>query len=73
LPTTLWTAKPPECWAHASLRPLLATQPEISAEKPAMLTLKDKTVGADGKTRIRCSLILSQQEEVSDDALDLNF
>ncbi len=62
-----------ECWAHASLRPLLATQPEISAEKPAMLTIKDKTVGTDGKTRIRCSLILSQQEEVSDDALNVNF
>ena len=62
-----------ECWAHASLRPLLATQPEISVDKPAMLMIKDKTVGTDGKTRIRCSLILSQQEEVSDDALDLNF
>lgn len=62
-----------ECWAHASLRPLLATQPEISADKPAMLTIKDKTISADNKVRIRCSLILSQQEEVSDDALDLNF
>jgi hypothetical protein len=62
-----------ECWAHASLRPLLATQPEISAEKPAMLSIKDKQTMQDGKVRIRCSLILSQQEEVSDDALDLNF
>lgn len=63
-----------ECWAHASLRPLLATQPEISAEKPATIHIKEKTVGAtDGKVRIRCSMILSQQEEVDGDALDLNF
>lgn len=62
-----------ECWAHASLRPLLATQPEISAEKPATIHIKDKTAMQDGKVRIRCSMILSAQEEVSDDALDLNF
>ena len=62
-----------ECWAHASLRPLLATQPEISVEKPATIHIKEKTVGADGKVRIRCSMILSQQEEVDSDALDLNF
>lgn len=62
-----------ECWAHASLRPLLATQPEISAEKPATVHIKEKTLSNDGKVRIRCSLILSQQEEVDGDALDLNF
>lgn len=62
-----------ECWAHASLRPLLATQPEISVEKPATIHIKEKTVGSDGKVRIRCSMILSQQEEVDSDALDLNF
>jgi len=62
-----------ECWAHASLRPLLATQPEISDEKPATIHIKEKTVGTDGKVRIRCSMILSQQEEVDGDALDLNF
>jgi len=62
-----------ECWAHASLRPLLATQPEISAEKPATIHIKEKTTLADGKVRIRCSMILSQQEEVDGDALDLNF
>jgi hypothetical protein len=62
-----------ECWAHASLRPLLATQPEISAEKPATIHIKEKTLSNDGKVRIRCSMILSQQEEVDGDALDLNF
>jgi hypothetical protein len=62
-----------ECWAHASLRPLLATQPEISVEKPATINIKEKTVGTDGKVRIRCSMILSQQEEVDGDALDINF
>lgn len=62
-----------ETWAHASLRPLLSTQPEISAEKPATLHIKEKSVSDDGKTRMRCSLILSQQEEISDEALDLNF
>lgn len=62
-----------ECWAHASLRPLLATQPEISVEKPATVHIKEKSLTTDGKVRIRCSMILSQQEEVSEDALDLNF
>ena len=62
-----------ETWAHASLRPLLSTQPEISAEKPATLHIKEKSVSDDGKTRMRCSLILSQQEEISEEALDLNF
>ncbi len=62
-----------EAWAHTSLRPLLATQPEISAEKPATLSIKEKSVTNDGKTRIRCSLILSRQEEIEDGSLDLNF
>jgi hypothetical protein len=62
-----------EAWAHTSLRPLLATQPEISTEKPATLSIKEKTVTTDGKTRIRCSLILSQQVEVEEGALDIRF
>lgn len=62
-----------ETWAHSSLRPLLATQPEISSEKPAVLHIKEKTLTNDGKTRMRCSLILSKQEEVSEDAVDLKF
>ncbi len=63
-----------ECWAHSSLRPLLATKPEISEENPATLHIKEKSVSEkDGKVRIRCSMILSAQAEVSDDDLDLNF
>lgn len=62
-----------ETWAHASLRPLLSTQPEISTEKPATLHIKERSVNDEGKVRMRCSLILSQQEEISDEALDLNF
>jgi hypothetical protein len=62
-----------EMWAHASLRSLLATQPEISEEKPGLLNIKDKQVMQDGKVRIRCTLILSKQEEVDADGLDLNF
>ena len=62
-----------EMWAHTSLRSLLATQPEISEEKPALLNVKDKQVMNDGKVRIRCTLILSKQEEIDADALDLNF
>lgn len=62
-----------ETWAHASLRQLLATNPEVSEEKPALLHIKDKEDMGDGKTRIRCTMILSQQEEVDPDSLDLNF
>lgn len=62
-----------ETWAHSSIRSLLATQPEISAEKPALLMIRDKQTMTDGKVRIRCSLILSQQKEVSEDDLNLNF
>lgn len=63
-----------EAWAHSSLRPLLSTQPEISTEKPALLMVKDKQVSdKDGKVRMRCSLIPSQQKEVSEDDLNLDF
>lgn len=62
-----------ETWAHASLRQLLATNPEVSEEKPALLHIKDKEDMGEGKTRIRCTMILSQQEEVDPDSLDLNF
>lgn len=62
-----------ECWAHASLRPMLATAPEITPEHPATLTIKEKTALQDGKVRLRCSMILSKQTVVSEDDLDLNF
>lgn len=63
-----------ECWAHSSLRPLLATKPEINEESPATLHIKEKTVSeSDGKTRIRCSMILSAQAELSEDDLDIRF
>jgi hypothetical protein len=62
-----------ETWAHASLRQLLATAPEVSEEKPALLHIKDKEQMDDGKTRIRCTLLLTKQEEVNPDSLDLNF
>lgn len=63
-----------ECWAHSTLRPLLATKPEISEENPATLHIKEKTVSEkDGKTRIRCSLILSAQAEISEEDLDIRF
>jgi len=67
------TGETSETWAHQSLRPLLATQPEVSAENPAILTLKSKEVMQDGKTRIRCTLILSRQESLDSDSLDLDF
>lgn len=62
-----------EAWAHASLRPLLSTQPEISEAMPAQLNIKDRTVADDGKIRMRCSLILTKQADVTEDDLDLNF
>lgn len=62
-----------ETWAHTSLRGLLATNPEINEDSPAQLHIKDKEVLDNGKTRIRCTMILSQQEEIDPDALDLNF
>jgi len=61
-----------EAWAHSSLRPLLATAPEISTESPATLNIREKSV-KNGKTRIRCSMILSAQAEVDEDGLDVNF
>jgi hypothetical protein len=45
----------------------------VSEDKPALLHIKDKEDMGDGKTRIRCTMILSQQEEVDPDSLDLNF
>ncbi len=62
-----------ETWAHHSLRPLLSTQPEISTEKPATLSIREKTLRDDGPPKIRCSLILTQQEEIKEGDLDLNF
>jgi hypothetical protein len=67
------TGQTAETWAHTSLRSLLATSPEITPEKPALLHIRDKEVTNEGKTRIRCTLILSRQEEVNPDSLDLNF
>ena len=67
------TGETGETWAHTSLRPLLATQPEISEDKPATLHIKERKVLDDGKIRIRCSLLLTQQAEVTEDDLDLNF
>jgi hypothetical protein len=62
-----------ECWCHSTLRPIFATQPEITEEKPAILTIKDKQTTPDGKTRIRCALILSRQEEIDENDLNLAF
>lgn len=62
-----------ETWAHTTLRPLLATRPEITAEKPATLHIRERTVTDDNKVRMRCSLILTHQEEVSDEDLNLDF
>lgn len=59
-------------WAHSSIRPLLATKPEINREKPATLTLRSKEELDSGKVRIRSTLLLSQQE-TTDEELDLNF
>jgi hypothetical protein len=67
------TGETSETWAHQSLRSLLATQPEISSEKPATLTIKSKETMQDGKTRIRCTLILTRQESMDSDSLDLDF
>jgi hypothetical protein len=60
------------CWAHSSIRPLLATRPEITREKPATLTLRSKEEMDNGRTKIRSNLILSRQED-DPSALNLNF
>jgi hypothetical protein len=59
-------------WAHSSIRPLLATKPEINQEKPATLTLRSKEELDSGKIRIRSTLLLAQQES-SDNDLNLDF
>ncbi len=60
-------------WAHSTIKPLLATKPEITEEKPAILTLKSKEQADDGKWRIRANLLLSMTEEVDESELNLNF
>lgn len=60
-------------WAHSTIKPLLATKPEITEEKPAMLTIKSKEQTEDGKWRIRANLLLSMTEEVDESELNLNF
>ena len=59
-------------WAHSSIRPLLSTQPEITREKPATLTLRSKEELADGKVRLRSTLLLSAQE-TDEGSLNLDF
>lgn len=59
-------------WAHSSIRPLLATKPEINKEKPATLTLRSKEELDNNKIRIRSTLLLSRQE-ASEEELNLNF
>lgn len=60
-------------WAHSTIKPLLATKPEITEEKPALLTLKSKEQTEEGKWRIRANLLLSMTEEVDESELNLNF
>jgi hypothetical protein len=59
-------------WAHSSIRPLLSTKPEISREKPAVLTLRSKEELDNNKIRIRSTLLLSRQE-TSEGELNLDF
>jgi hypothetical protein len=59
-------------WAHSSIRPLLSTKPEITREKPAILTLRSKEELDAGKIRIRSTLLLSRQE-ADEAALNLDF
>jgi hypothetical protein len=59
-------------WAHSSIRPLLATKPEINREKPATLTVRSKEELNDGKIRLRSTLLLAAQETDSD-SLNLDF
>lgn len=59
-------------WAHSSIRPLLATKPEINEEKPATLTIRSKEELDGGKIRLRSTLLLSRQE-TSDSELNLDF
>ena len=59
-------------WAHSSIRPLLATKPEINREKPATLTVRSKDELPDGKIRLRSTLLLAVQE-ADESALNLDF
>lgn len=59
-------------WAHSSIRPLLATKPEINQEKPATLTLRSKEQLKEGRIRISSTLLLTRQETTEED-LNLNF
>ena len=59
-------------WAHSSIRPLLATKPEINQENPATLTLRSKEQMDNGRIRIRSTLLLAQQETTEED-LNLDF
>jgi hypothetical protein len=59
-------------WAHSSIRPLLATKPEINREKPATLTVRSKEELNDGKIRLRSTLLLAAQE-TDEEALNLDF
>jgi hypothetical protein len=59
-------------WAHSSIRPLLATKPEINREKPATLTVRSKEELPDGKIRLRSTLLLAAQE-ADEEALNLDF
>jgi hypothetical protein len=59
-------------WAHSSIRPLLATKPEINREKPATLTVRSKEEMNDGKIRLRSTLLLAAQEADAD-SLNLDF
>lgn len=60
------------CWAHSSIRPLLATRPDITREKPATLMLRFKEEMDNGRTKIRSSLILSRQED-DPEVINLDF
>jgi hypothetical protein len=60
-------------WAHSTIKPLLATKPEINREKPALLTVKSKEQTEEGKWKIRANLLLSMAEEVDESELNLNF
>jgi hypothetical protein len=60
-------------WAHSSIRPLLATKPEITREKPATLTVRSKEELPDGKIRLRSTLLLTAQEQDDDTQVNLDF
>lgn len=60
-------------WAHSSIRPLLATKPEITQEKPATLTVRSKEELPDGKIRLRSTLLLMPQEQDDETQVNLDF